>query len=106
MKTLFLGKHYQQEGKKLSIPQTVVSGVVAGAASVFGNTPLDVVKTKMQGLDASKYNGIMDCAKDIYRNHGITGFYRGTVARLGRVAIVFVLYEQVTKLLDKVWKTS
>lgn len=36
-------------------------------------------------------------------------FYKGTVPRLGRVcldvAIVFVIYEEVVKLLNKVWKT-
>jgi len=29
-------------------------GGLAGSASVFGNTPIDVVKTRMQGLDAKK----------------------------------------------------
>lgn len=37
-------------------------------------------------------------------------FYKGTVPRLGRVcldvAIVFVLYEEVVKLLNKVWETD
>ena len=36
------------ETMKLPWYKTMVSGMVAGAASVFGNTPVDVVKTKMQ----------------------------------------------------------
>lgn len=33
-----------------SVPKIIVGafGAVAGAASVFGNTPIDVVKTRMQ----------------------------------------------------------
>jgi len=41
---------------------TLISGGVAGAASVFANTPVDVIKTVMQGLDAHKYKGTLDCA--------------------------------------------
>lgn len=37
-------------------------------------------------------------------------FYKGTIPRLGRVcldvAIVFVIYDEVVKLLNKVWKTD
>lgn len=37
-------------------------------------------------------------------------FYKGTVPRLGRVcldvAIVFIIYDEVVKLLNKVWKTD
>jgi hypothetical protein len=37
-------------------------------------------------------------------------FYKGTVPRLGRVcmdvAIVFIIYEEVVKVLNKVWKTD
>lgn len=54
------------------VPKMVVGafGAVAGAASVFGNTPIDVVKTRMQGLDANKYTGTMDCFVKIWKNEG------------------------------------
>ncbi|XP_004276052.2 tricarboxylate transport protein, mitochondrial isoform X1 [Orcinus orca] len=89
---------------------TGVFGAIAGAASVFGNTPLDVIKTRMQGLEAHKYRNTWDCGLQILRNEGPKAFYKGTVPRLGRVcldvAIVFVIYDEVVKLLNKVWKTD
>ncbi|XP_040194277.1 tricarboxylate transport protein, mitochondrial-like [Rana temporaria] len=84
-------------------------GAIAGAASVFGNTPFDVMKTRMQGLEAYKYKSTIDCASQILRNEGPLAFYKGTIPRLGRVcldvAIVFVIYEEVVKVLNRVWKT-
>ena len=47
----------------------------------------------------------MDCAVKTYQNEGISAFYKGTLPRMSRVvidvAIVFVLYEEVLKVLDK-----
>ncbi len=57
----------------------LLAGGLAGAASVYANTPVDVVKTKMQGLDASKYKGSLDCAKQIVAQDGFKGLYKGTV---------------------------
>ena len=41
---------------------------------------------------------------------GPTAFYKGATARLARVCldvtVVMVLYEQVNKMLDSVWKTD
>lgn len=89
---------------------TGVFGAIAGAASVFGNTPLDVIKTRMQGLEAHKYRNTWDCGLQILRNEGLKAFYKGTIPRLGRVcldvAIVFIIYDEVVKLLNKVWKTD
>ncbi|XP_025256124.1 tricarboxylate transport protein, mitochondrial isoform X1 [Theropithecus gelada] len=116
---------------------TGVFGAIAGAASVFGNTPLDVIKTRMQvrglgmrweggtgpelaaeplpadvpqGLEAHKYRNTWDCGLQILRKEGLKAFYKGTVPRLGRVcldvAIVFIIYDEVVKLLNKVWKTD
>ncbi|XP_014866343.1 PREDICTED: tricarboxylate transport protein, mitochondrial-like isoform X2 [Poecilia mexicana] len=89
---------------------TAMFGATAGAVSVFGNTPLDVVKTRMQGLEAYRYKNTLDCAFQILKHEGPQAFYKGTVPRLGRVcldvAIVFVIYEEVVKLLNNVWKTQ
>ena len=44
-------KSWLQEGdnsKDIGAIRTFLIGGVAGAASVFGNTPIDVVKTRMQ----------------------------------------------------------
>lgn len=84
-------------------------GAIAGAASVFGNTPVDVVKTRMQGLDAHKYKSTFDCFYQIAKHEGPMAFYKGTVPRLGRVcldvAITFMIYDSFMELFNKVWKT-
>lgn len=78
-----------------------------GAASVFGNTPLDVVKTRMQGLEAAKYKNTLDCAVKIWKHEGPAAFYKGTVPRLGRVcldvAITFMIYDSFMELFQKIW---
>ena len=38
----------QDDGKIVETIKIVIFGATAGAASVFGNTPIDVVKTRMQ----------------------------------------------------------
>ena len=56
---------YREGDPKKSVPKPLVGifGGIAGAASVLGNTPLDVIKTRMQSLDAAKYKNTWDCAK-------------------------------------------
>ncbi|XP_071452319.1 putative tricarboxylate transport protein, mitochondrial [Hetaerina americana] len=93
-----------------SVPKPVVGafGAFAGAASVFGNTPIDVVKTRMQGLEASKYKNTADCFMKIWRNEGPSAFYKGTVPRLSRVcldvAITFMIYDSFMELFNNIWK--
>jgi len=44
-------KSWLQDGdnsKEIGMVRTFMIGGIAGAASVFGNTPVDVVKTRMQ----------------------------------------------------------
>lgn len=74
---------------------------------MYGNNPIDVVKTRMQGLGASQYKNTWDCLVKTWRNEGPLAFYKGTVARLGRVcmdtAITFMLYDTFMDLFNKVW---
>lgn len=82
-------------------------GAVAGAASVFGNTPIDVVKTRMQGIEAARYKSTLDCFLQIAKNEGLPAFYKGTIPRLSRVcldvAITFVIYDSFMELFNKLW---
>jgi len=104
-----IGKSMKKgQERELKVHETLIGGAVAGAASVFGNTPIDVIKTRMQGLESSKYRNSLHCATEIWTKEGPMAFYRGTVPRLARVcldvAIVFTLYEQISRFLDWIWK--
>ncbi|CAO4370440.1 Protein CBG09959 [Caenorhabditis briggsae] len=92
----------------ISKPIVGLMGAVAGAASVYGNTPIDVVKTRMQGLEAKKYKNTLDCAMQIWKKEGFFAFYKGTVPRLSRVCldvgITFMIYDSIIEFLDSYWK--
>ncbi|CAM9347412.1 unnamed protein product [Ascophyllum nodosum] len=79
--------------------ENLLGGMSAGCFSTLGNNPFDVVKTKMQGMDAKRYKGTVDCFAQIIKNEGFAGFYKGVVPRLGRVipgqGIIFMSYERI-----------
>ncbi|XGW13538.1 hypothetical protein V3C99_000116 [Haemonchus contortus] len=94
--------------KTVSKPVTGLMGAFAGLCSVYGNTPIDVVKTRMQGLEAKKYKNSIDCAVQIWKKEGFFAFYKGTVPRLSRVvldvAITFMIYDSIMDFLNKYWR--
>uniref|UniRef100_A0A1A9X469 Citrate transport protein n=1 Tax=Glossina brevipalpis TaxID=37001 RepID=A0A1A9X469_9MUSC len=103
---------YKSKNPQKPVPKLMVGafGFIAGAASVFCNTPLDVVKTRMQGLEAAKYRNTADCALQIWHNEGISAFYKGTVPRLSRVcldvAFTFMIYDSFMDIFNRVWYTT
>ncbi|VDD86890.1 unnamed protein product [Enterobius vermicularis] len=96
--------------KTVSKPAVGVFGAFAGACSVYGNTPIDVVKTRMQGLEAKKYKNTIDCAVQIWKKEGFFAFYKGTVPRLSRVcldvAITFMIYDSLMEFINRHWKVK
>ena len=65
----------------------LVAGGFAGFCSVMANNPVDVIKTRLQGVDANKYKGFVDCGQQILKNEGPMGFYSGAKPRLARVIL-------------------
>jgi hypothetical protein len=57
----------------IKIVADLCAGAFAGLCSTMVNNPIDVVKTVMQGLEADKYNGMMDCFRKIYAREGVYG---------------------------------
>ncbi|UPL00403.1 hypothetical protein LCI18_011337 [Fusarium solani-melongenae] len=82
------------EQEKLSSASTFAAGGLAGIITVYTTMPLDVVKTRMQSLEASRnYGNSVTCAVSIFKNEGLKVFWSGALPRLGRLclsgAIVF-----------------
>merc|ERR1711957_662410 len=76
-------KRVTDDGKKKITPVlTLLGGMSAGVFSTLGNNPFDVVKTRMQALDASKYSGTVNCFYTIMTQEGPKSFYKGCLARM------------------------
>jgi solute carrier family 25 (mitochondrial citrate transporter), member 1 len=94
------------EGEKPMTPfLSLLGGMSAGCFSTLGNNPFDVVKTRMQGMNASRYKGTIDCFRQILVQEGFMSFYAGVVPRLGRVVpgqgIIFMSFESIQNALEK-----
>ena len=61
--------------------------VTAGVIGSIITMPFDVIKTKMQGLEAQRYSGTLDCIAKVVRNEGLIALYKGLGARLGRAVV-------------------
>lgn len=90
--------------------KAALSGAFAGGVSVLLFQGVDVVKSRMQGLDAAKYRSTGHCIQEILKNEGPLAFYKGVGPRLTRVCcevgITMSLYGEIVKILDKFWKTD
>ena len=73
--------------KKLGVLQLLTAGAIAGMPAAYLTTPADVVKTRLQ-VEARKgeatYNGLVDCARKVYREEGFRAFFKGGPARILR----------------------
>ena len=89
--------------------QTMFIGLISGAMGPFSNAPIDTIKTRIQ--KAAKEPGetalsrFTKVAGDMFRNEGLSAFYKGITPRVLRVApgqaIVFTVYERVKRMIDQ-----
>jgi len=101
-----LRKWYTGGDHTKPVPKLVVAGfgAIAGGCSVLGNTPLDVVKTRMQN---KSYSSTMECARQLALKEGVRVFYKGCLPRMNRVclevALAFCIYDTVMDIFRKAW---
>ncbi|KZS95447.1 mitochondrial tricarboxylate transporter [Sistotremastrum niveocremeum HHB9708] len=92
-------------GQTLPTAVTFGVGAVAGLVTVYTTMPLDVIKTRMQSLNArSQYSNSFHCGYRIFKEEGIRRFWTGTTPRLTRLVlsggITFTIYEKVIGLIS------
>ncbi|KAM5537326.1 hypothetical protein V8D89_009056 [Ganoderma adspersum] len=91
-------------GKPISSATTFGIGAIAGLVTVYTTMPLDVIKTRMQSLEARQaYRNSFHCAYRIFTEEGLLRFWTGTTPRLARLVlsggIVFTVYENIIKVI-------
>lgn len=96
---------YLEPGEKFGMLSTFAQGTAAGIITVYTTQPLDVIKTRMQSIEARKaYSGVFNCTASIFKQEGLGAFWAGALPRLGRLSIsggiVFMMYEKSIELLD------
>lgn len=102
-------KNYFSDGdpkKDIGVVRTFLCGGLAGAASVFGNTPVDVIKSRLQSIGArERYRSTWHCVQETWAEGGVKAYYKGTTPRLARVvlnvALTFTIFDQMMKVFDK-----
>ncbi|CAG7835884.1 unnamed protein product [Allacma fusca] len=103
----YLNEAYRAGDPNTRIPflATGAFGVIAAFASVYGNAPVDLLKTRMQmrNTNLKEYNSTWECAVDVWKQEGIKGFYKGSAARFFRscveVPLTFIFYDAIMEVL-------
>lgn len=77
----------ETQQKKIGVVQLLTAGAIAGMPAAYFTTPCDVIKTRLQ-VEARKgdqiYNGLIDCARKVYKEEGFKAFFKGGPARILR----------------------
>lgn len=101
----------QNKNEPLTNGQIYLAGAASGVANSFVSGPVEHIRTRLQVQTGAGYSGPIDCIRQIYREHGIRGIYKGqpiTMARefQGYGAYFFAYEWMVRKSMERSGLTS
>ncbi|KAI8966904.1 mitochondrial carrier domain-containing protein [Mycotypha africana] len=90
-----------EKGQLLSNSQLYLAGAASGFANSFVSGPVEHIRTRLQVQTGTGYAGPIDCIKQIYRSHGLTGIYKGQGITMARefqgYGAYFLAYEYLVQ---------
>lgn len=107
----FLKQAFARNPDDMPTVLSLTLGVTAGAFEVLATQPIDVVKTRMQSVNAkTMYRSSMMCAYRIFAEEGWRKLWSGMMPRFIKVTfsggIVFTVYEATNKLIARGMKEN
>ena len=85
-------KYSGPPGQPLPALVTFGIGSIAGIVTVYCTMPLDVIKTKMQGLKAKElYRNSFHCGWTVLKEEGVLAFWKGATPRLSRLLVSYII---------------
>ncbi|KAM0715164.1 hypothetical protein Q7P37_009629 [Cladosporium fusiforme] len=93
--------HDENGQKRMRFPgaaKSFIAGAVAGTAATTVTYPLDLLRTRFAAQGTEKvYEGLIASIRDIKRNEGFAGYFRGISAGVGQIVpymgLFFAFYE-------------
>ncbi|KAJ1975424.1 hypothetical protein H4R34_004339 [Dimargaris verticillata] len=96
------------ETKQGELMVNFTAGAIGGTCGTLLNTPMDVVKTRVQNQSAGvvkKYNWAVPSLNTIYKEEGFAALYKGFTPKVLRLGpgggILLVVFDQVSTLIRK-----
>ncbi|XP_030387190.1 congested-like trachea protein [Scaptodrosophila lebanonensis] len=101
--TYAIGKRFFQTDNhtKLTYPQIFLAGSFTVLFTTVIVAPAERVKVLLQTQEGSKYNGILDCVKKLYKEGSLRSIFRGTCGVMLRdspTGFYFLVYEYLQDL--------
>lgn len=103
-------KGESEDSAKLQTFDFLILGCISGAVAQTGAYPFDLLRkrfmasSKAEGMLKTEYKGTLDGFKQIVKEEGYLGLYKGTVPNLLKVcpyaAIMWATYEQMRRLMQ------
>jgi hypothetical protein len=75
-------------GKDAPFYKKFLAGSAAGALGSVAGNPFDVLKTKMMASSEKEVPSMAATAKELFKNQGMSGFYRGIEANIARAMVL------------------
>lgn len=66
----------------LQVYKDLFAGTIGGISQVLVGQPFDTVKVRLQSAPEGTYSGALDVIKQLVKNEGFRGFYKGTLTPL------------------------
>lgn len=96
---------FKGDRSEITMVERLMSGSLAGATAQTIIYPMEVLKTRLALRKTGQFDGIIDCAKKVYKSEGAQVFYRGYVPNmLGIIpyaGIDLAIYETLRNIYTK-----